>query len=77
MSISRISTNYAFIRSLRNISESFIRLNELQEKLNTGKEIIRPSDDPVGMQKVFALGTSIKENERFQENIRADRGNFA
>ena len=69
MSISRISTNYAFIRSLRNISESFIRLNELQEKLNTGKEIIRPSDDPVGMQKVFALGTSIKENERFQENI--------
>ena len=72
MSISRISTNYAFIRSLRNISDSFIRLDELREKLNTGKEINRPSDDPVGMQKVFTLGTSIKQNERFIENI--DRG---
>jgi len=74
MSISRISTNYAFIRSLRNITDSFLNLDELREKLNTGKEINRPSDDPVGMQKVFALGTSIRENECLQKNIDSGLG---
>ncbi len=41
----------------------------MREKMNTGKEINRPSDDPVGLQYVFSVGTSIKENEQYQENI--------
>ena len=69
MNIGRISTNFSYIRSLDNIQSTFTKLSDIQEKINTGKEINRPSDDPVGLQKVLALGTSIKENQRYVENI--------
>lgn len=69
MGLGRISTNYAFLRSIRTINNSFLRMDELREKMNTGKEVNKPSDDPVALQKIFSLGTSIKENERYQGNL--------
>jgi len=69
MAVTRISTNYAFIRSMQNLSDTVLRMDSIQERMNTGKNINRPSDDPVGLQKVFSLGTSIKESERYIQNI--------
>lgn len=69
MTVGRISTNYAFIRSLNNINDSFWQMDTLREQLNTGKRINRPSDDPTGMQKVLAFNSSIEDTERLQRNI--------
>lgn len=69
MSIGRISTNYAFIRSMNTLTDTFKTMDSLREKMNTGKEINRPSDDPLGMHQVFKLGTSLKENVQYQDNI--------
>ena len=69
MSIYRLSTNYTFLRSLNTVSDAFERIVELQEKMVTGKQINRPSDDPPGMEKIFSFNTSIKQNEQFIRNI--------
>jgi flagellar hook-associated protein 3 FlgL len=69
MSFGRIPTNYAFIRSMQSIRNTYKNMDELREKMNTGKEINRPSDDPTGFQKALSLGGSIRENERYLENI--------
>ncbi|MBU1863482.1 MAG: hypothetical protein KKH94_07475 [Candidatus Omnitrophica bacterium] len=74
MGVGRISTNYAFIRSLRNISDTFVRLDGLRERMNTGKDINRPSDNPTGMQQALTLGSSIRANEQYQKNINSALG---
>ncbi len=76
MSISRISANYAFVRSMHSITDAVSRLDDVREKLNTGKEVNRASDDPTAMQKIYSLGTSIKKNERYIKNIEKVLGNL-
>jgi len=67
--VNRISTNYAFIRSMRNLNDITLRMDAMRQEMATGKEVNRPSDDPVAMQKIFSFGSSLKLNERLQENI--------
>jgi flagellar hook-associated protein 3 FlgL len=64
---------------MQNIQGTFSQLDKIREKMNTGKEINRPSDDPIGLQKVLSLGSSIRENERYIDNINlgVDRMNAA
>lgn len=54
---------------MQSIKDTYKNLDELREKMNTGKEINRPSDDPTGFQKIRSLGGSIRENQRYLENI--------
>jgi flagellar hook-associated protein 3 FlgL len=54
---------------METIRSSFKELSDIQQKLNTGKDINRLSDDPTGLQKVLSLSSSIRENERYIENI--------
>lgn len=62
----RISSNTTKTDSLRQINAQQSRLNILNERLNTGKRINRPSDDPAGAEAVLNLRTSQTEIKQFQ-----------
>lgn len=62
----RISSNTTKTDSLRQINAQQSRLNVLNERLNTGKRINRPSDDPTGAGAVLNMRTSQTEIKQFE-----------
>ncbi|WP_214480745.1 flagellar hook-associated protein FlgL [Bacillus sp. SM2101] len=65
----RVTQTMIADRSLRNISQGYSRLGELQDQLSTGKKITRPSDDPVVAMKGIAYRTNLTEVEQYQRNL--------
>lgn len=62
----RISSNTSKFDSLSQINAQQSRLNILNERLNTGKRINRPSDDPSGAEAVLNLRTTQTEIKQFE-----------
>ncbi|MDI7742937.1 flagellar hook-associated protein FlgL [Lysinibacillus fusiformis] len=54
---------------LRNLSNSYSKLGKLQEQINTGKKVTRPSDDPVTAMKGISYRTELNNVEQFSRNI--------
>lgn len=54
---------------LTDLNRNLQNMRTLQEQLSTGKEIRRPSDNPFKVARSMELNTSLKSNERYQENI--------
>lgn len=54
---------------LRNLSSSYAKMGKLQNQINTGKKVTRPSDDPVVAMKGIGYRTSLDKVEQFQRNI--------
>lgn len=54
---------------LRNLSNSYSKMGELQNQITTGKKVNRPSDDPVVAMKGIALRSSLDKVEQFQRNL--------
>lgn len=54
---------------LRNLSNSYTKMGELQNQITTGKKVNRPSDDPVVAMKGIALRSSLEKVEQFQRNL--------
>ncbi|RAK19926.1 flagellar hook-associated protein 3 FlgL [Anoxybacillus vitaminiphilus] len=65
----RITQSMLTNNSLRNISQSYGRLDKYQEQLSTGKKIQRPSDDPVVAMKGMHYRSSLTEIEQYQRNL--------
>ncbi len=60
--------------SLNNQSISYLQsnlgiLNSLQEKISSGKNINRPSDDPVGLTRILNLTNTLRTDDRYKTNI--------
>jgi flagellar hook-associated protein 3 FlgL len=53
----------------RHLSRSYERLGDIQEKLMTGKKIVRPSDDPVVAMKGMTYRSNLTEIEQYQRNL--------
>ncbi|MBB6632592.1 flagellar hook-associated protein FlgL [Cohnella thailandensis] len=53
---------------LRNINTNLTRMQGMQEKLSTGRNINRPSDDPVGITYALRYRSDLTVNERMQTN---------
>ncbi|GMB09134.1 flagellar hook-associated protein FlgL [Thermolongibacillus altinsuensis] len=53
----------------RYLSRSYERLGDIQEKLMTGKKIVRPSDDPVVAMKGMTYRSNLTEIEQYQRNL--------
>jgi flagellar hook-associated protein 3 FlgL len=70
----RVSTNYTYLQSLQNIRTSQDNYLKLQQKMTTGYEINKPSDDPVGIQQVLNYTNRIGANEQYQRNIDYSQG---
>ena len=54
---------------LRNLSNNYSKLGKLQEQINTGKKVTRPSDDPVVAMKGISYRTQLNNVEQFSRNI--------
>lgn len=64
--------------TLSNINLNLRRMQEIQEKLASGKQINRPSDDPSGVRKVLGLKTESLRFQQFSENtaVAKERMNY-
>ncbi|AVX21691.1 MULTISPECIES: flagellar hook-associated protein FlgL [Carboxydocella] len=63
-------TNQMMINTFRrNLSSSMREMDRLQEQLSSGRQINRPSDDPVGLTYALRLRTNLTENDQYQRNV--------
>lgn len=71
MGIGRITNNMLSNRSTSHLNNNLSILSSLQEKLASGQNILKASDDPVGLTRVLDLSNSIRTDEQFKKNISA------
>ncbi|PIC62956.1 flagellar hook-associated protein FlgL [Sporosarcina sp. P13] len=65
----RVTQSMLSQNMLRNLSGSYMKMGKLQEQLNTGKKVNRPSDDPVVVMKGLGFGMQVARVEQFQKNL--------
>jgi flagellar hook-associated protein 3 FlgL len=63
-------TNMMISRSvLTDLNDVSSRLSKTQQKMSSGKEITRPSDDPYGTSRALSLRSDLDGVQQFQRNI--------
>lgn len=65
----RVTQSMLSSNMLRNLSTSYSKMSTLQEQINTGKKITRPSQDPVVATKGIGYRTDLSKVEQFQRNL--------
>lgn len=65
----RVSTNQIQIGAINAMLEQQEGLSKVQQQVATGKRVMTPSDDPVGIAQVINLQDSLRRTEQFQKNI--------
>ncbi|NVK24126.1 MAG: flagellar hook-associated protein FlgL [Gammaproteobacteria bacterium] len=63
--MTRIATANYYIRNMVNLQSRQSGLDRAQLELSTGKQIIRPSDDPTGANSMIRLRKEIEVSDRF------------
>lgn len=59
-----LTTNY-----LRNLNRNLAQVQKYHNQLSSGKEISRPSDNPMLVSKIMSLRDNIQANEQYNTNI--------
>lgn len=70
MFLNRYSSASLGDQSIRYLQQNMSRMAGLQEKISSGQNINRPSDDPVGLTRLLDLTNMLKLDERFESNIK-------
>ena len=65
----RVTQGMLAANSLKQISNSYNKLETLQNQLSTGKKITRPSDDPVAATKGMAYRSNLSEVNQYKRNL--------
>ncbi|MGM8215200.1 flagellar hook-associated protein FlgL [Bacillaceae bacterium W0354] len=65
----RITQSMLNNNMLRNISQSYTRMDKYMNQLSTGKKINRPSDDPVAAMKGISYRSELSKVKQFDRNI--------
>ncbi|MBM7664863.1 flagellar hook-associated protein 3 FlgL [Solibacillus kalamii] len=65
----RVTQSMLSNNMLRNLSNSYAAMGKLQEQVNTGKKVNRPSDDPVTAMKGINYRAELNNVEQFARNI--------
>lgn len=65
----RVTQSMLSSNMLRNLSTSYSKMSTLQDQINTGKKITRPSQDPVVATKGIGYRTDLSKVEQFQRNL--------
>lgn len=55
--------------TLRHITNSYSKLGQLNEQMNTGKKFSKPSDNPVAAMRAMGYRTDLNRIEQYQQNI--------
>jgi len=77
MTFGRITTKLMTNRSIENLHLNLKNLNDLQNKLSSGKNINTPSDDPIGLSRLLSLDETMKQNEIYTNNIGTARSELS
>jgi flagellar hook-associated protein 3 FlgL len=63
-------TNQMISRSvLSDLNEVSQRLSKTQQKMSSGKQITRPSDDPYGTSRALSLRSDVAATQQYQRNV--------
>jgi flagellar hook-associated protein 3 FlgL len=65
----RITTLMTSRATLADLTENVSKLSELQQKLSSGKEITKPSDDPYGTSRALQFRGDIEGLQQYQRNV--------
>ncbi|HWR45788.1 flagellar hook-associated protein FlgL [Sporomusa sp.] len=65
----RVTNNMITYNFLTSLNKSLQRQNEIQEKLADGKQLHRPSDDPVKTIRSLRANVSLVENEQYSQHL--------
>lgn len=65
----RVTQSMLSSNMLRNLSNSYGKMSVLQDQINSGKKITRPSQDPVVATKGIGYRTDLSKVEQYQRNI--------
>ncbi|MGO1101499.1 flagellar hook-associated protein FlgL [Priestia megaterium] len=65
----RVTQGMLAANSLKQISNSYNKLETLQNQLSTGKKITRPSDDPIVATKGMAYRSNLSEVNQYKRNL--------
>ncbi|MDI2589758.1 flagellar hook-associated protein FlgL [Psychrobacillus sp. NEAU-3TGS] len=65
----RVTQSMLSTNMLRNLSNSYNKMATLQEQINSGKKITRPSQDPVVAIKGIGYRTDLNKVEQYQRNL--------
>jgi len=65
----RISYTMIYSQSQYNINQQYEEVYSLNEKISTGKEVNRPSDDPIAAGKILGYRSTISALEQYSSNI--------
>ena len=69
----RISYSMIYDQTEFNINRQYESFFKLNEKVTTGKEVNRPSDDPIAMSNILGYRSTVSSLEQYETNI--ERGN--
>jgi flagellar hook-associated protein 3 FlgL len=67
----RISTSWMAQQSVNSMLDGQANLSDLQNRINSGKRINQPSDDPVGAARALELSHMTADVAQYQRNITA------
>lgn len=70
----RVSQQMLFSHYVNNMNNSLSDLLELNLQSQTQKVINRPSDDPVGMERILDFRDSLRQLDQYEENISTGKG---
>ena len=65
----RVTQSMLSSNLLRNLNNSYGKMSKLQEQMNSGKLVNRPSDDPVIAVKGMGYRLDLDKNEQYKRNI--------
>jgi flagellar hook-associated protein 3 FlgL len=54
---------------LGDLTSAVGRLSRTQQKISSGKEITKPSDNPYGTSRALQLRSDLEENQQYQRNV--------
>src|SRR6266567_8142393 len=65
----RITNSMVSQQVLQDVQDVSYRLSKTQEKLASGKELTRPSDDPFQTSRALALSSALEGTQQYQRNV--------
>jgi len=65
----RITSNMISRSVLSDLNEVSQRLSKTQQRMSSGKQITRPSDDPYGTSRALSLRTDVAGTQQYQRNV--------
>lgn len=69
MGVNRITNSFMSQQSVHFLNNNLNLLSDIQKKISSGQNIIKPSDDPVGLTRILHLSNTLRTDERYGLNI--------